>query len=109
MKKVLLVALALLVSLPVFAATWENVAIVDAGCAKKVVDDPDKHPRACMLDCADSGFGVVSEGKFVKFDAKGDELAIEALNASDKKNGIRADVTGEIKDGVLHVATLTLK
>ncbi len=109
MKKVLLVALALLISLPAFAATWENVAIVDAGCAKKVADDPDKHPRACMLDCADSGFGVVTEGNFIKFDEKGNELAIEALKASEKKNGIRADVTGEIKDGVLHVEKLTLK
>jgi len=109
MKKLLIVAFALLVSVPAFAATWENVAIVDAGCAKKVMDDPDKHPRACMLDCADAGFGVVADGKFIKFDDKGNELAIEALKGSDKKNGIRADVTGEIKDDVLHVESLTLK
>jgi len=109
MKKLLSLVLALLVTVPVFAATWENVAIVDAGCADKVMNDPDKHPRACMLDCADSGYGVVADGKFIKFDEKGNELAIEALKGSEKKNGIRADITGEIKDDVLHVETLTLK
>ena len=109
MKKVLIAALILLVSVPAFAAKWENVAIVDAGCASKVAEDPDKHPRACMLDCADSGFGVVADGKFIKFDDKGNELAMEALKGSEKKNGIRADVTGEIKDDVLHVESPTLK
>ena len=53
--------------------------------------------------------GAIIDGKFVKFDKKGDELAIEALKKSAKDDHLRADVTGEIKDGVLNVTAIDVK
>jgi hypothetical protein len=48
------------------------------------------------------------DGKFVKFDSKGSDLAKEALQKSDKKDHLRATVSGEMKDGVIQVSSLTL-
>lgn len=94
----------------VLAATWTNVSLVDQNCSKKVKDDPDSHPRACALECAASGFGILTaEGEFLKFDADGSKQALAALRASDREDHLRVDVTGEVENGVLRVETLTLR
>ena len=108
MRKLAIFGLVLLVALPVAAAEWKSVSLVDAGCADRVKADPDKHTRACAMRCEESGYGVVADGAFVKFDEKGNNLAIEALQKSKKDDHLRATITGEIKDGVLYVETLTL-
>ncbi len=110
MKKIALTIAALALALPLFAATWKNVSLMDANCSKKkdVIANPDKHPRSCALQCAKAGYGVVVDGKFVKFDEKGSELAKAALEKSDKKDHLRATVTGDEKDGVIHVTALTM-
>ena len=108
---ILVVALVLALALPLSAETWKDVALMDAGCAAKPdkLADPDAHPRSCALQCAKSGYGAVVEGKFVKFDAKGSDLAKDALTKSEKKDHLRATVTGELKDGVINVTSLTLQ
>jgi hypothetical protein len=74
-----------------FAATYENVPVVDVNCSKKVAADPDSHTRDCALKCASSGFGVVtSDQKFLKFDPAGNAKIEEALKASDRKDHLRA-------------------
>ena len=110
MKKAALVVLALTLALPLSAETWKNVSLMDAGCAgkKEAMANPDAHARACALKCAKAGYGAVVDGKFVKFDEKGSGLAKDALKKSDKKDHLRATVTGELKDGVIHVASLKL-
>ncbi len=110
MKKVALIVLVVLVSLPLSAATWKNVSLMDAGCAakQKAMANPDGHARSCALQCAKSGYGAVVDGKFVKFDQKGSDLAKEALQKSDKKDHLRATVSGDMKDGVIHVSSLKL-
>ena len=67
------------------------------------------HARACALQCAKGGYGAVVDGKFVKFDAKGNDLAKEALTKSDKKDHLRATIDGELKDGVIQVSSLKLE
>ena len=110
MKKAALVILALALALPLAAETWKNVSIMDGGCSEKkdMVANPDAHTRSCALKCAKSGYGAIVDGKFVKFDEKGSDMAKEALNKSDKKDHLRATVSGEVKDGVLHVSALSL-
>jgi len=110
MKKTVLVMLVLALALPLSAAEWKNVSLMDASCAakKERMADPDAHARSCALKCAKSGYGAVVDGKFVKFDAKGSDLAKEALEKSDKKDHLRATVNGEMKDGVIQVSSLTL-
>jgi hypothetical protein len=97
--------------LPAFAAveTYKDVAVVDVNCSAKVAADPDTHTRACALKCAASGFGIVTQDKhFVKFDAEGNAKIVEALKASDKKDHLRVDVSGDLQGDTLKVTSIKL-
>lgn len=111
MKKIGLTIAAFVLALPLYAVTtWGNRPLMDASCAgkKDAVSNPDKHTRACALQCEKHGYGLVVDGKFLKFDEKGNTLAKEALMKSKAKNHLRATVEGEEKDGVIHVRSLEL-
>ncbi len=111
MKKIVLSLFAIVLALPLAAATWKDVALLDANCAKKekFMAHPENHTKACALQCSKAGYGAMVDGKFVKFDKKGNELAAAALKKSDKKDHFSATVTGEMKDGKIAVSSLTLK
>ena len=100
MKKTVLSTLVLMLALPLAAETWKNVSLMDGGCAK--------HTKSCAMQCAKSGYGAVVDGKFVKFDKHGSELATEAIKKSDKKDNLRADITGEMKNGEIVVDKLEM-
>lgn len=109
----LLIAVVVSLSLPslALAATWENVSLVDQMCAskEKVKANPDNHPTSCLLQCADSGYGIqTQDGKFVKFDAAGNKLALAELKKTSKKDHIRVNVTGEQKGDVIQVSSLKM-
>ena len=97
-------------ALPLFAAeTYKDVPVVDVNCSKKVAADPDSHTRACALKCAASGFGIVTQDKkFLKFDANGNTQITDALKASDKKDHLRVDVTGDVQGDTLKVTSVKL-
>jgi hypothetical protein len=100
-----------LFALPAFAAneTFSDVPVVDVNCSKKVAADPDSHTRACALKCQESGFGIVTKDKqFLKFDAKGNAEVIAALKASDKKDHLRANVTGDVEGDTVKVSSVKL-
>ncbi|MGA8440227.1 MAG: hypothetical protein WB714_18510 [Candidatus Sulfotelmatobacter sp.] len=91
------------------AETYKNVPVVDVNCSKKVAADPDSHPHACALKCAASGFGIVTQDKqFLKLDAEGNAKIVEALKASDKKDHLRVDVSGEVQGDTLKVTSIKL-
>lgn len=97
--------------MPVLAAveTYKDVSVVDVNCSMKVAADPDSHTRACALKCAASGFGIVTKDKqFLKFDAEGNKKIVEALKASDKKDHLRVDVSGEVQGDTLKVTSIKL-
>lgn len=114
-RKTTLSALALLaaaaLALPATAAaeSWKNVSLVDQDCEKKVHDNPDAHSRACALQCAKSGYGILTaDGNYLKLDEAGSKQALEALRASDRKDHLRVDVTG-VRDGdTVKVASLAM-
>src|ERR1700737_1494572 len=110
MKKAALVILALALALPLSAETWKNVSLMDGGCAKKadVMANPEKPSRSCAMKCEKAGYGAIVDGKFVKFDEKGNDLVKDALKKSDKKDNLRVTVRGELKDGVINVSSLHL-
>ena len=100
-----------LLALPALAAeskNFENVSMIDVNCSTKFADKLDSHPRACALRCADSGYGIWSEGKYVKFDAAGNEKAKAALEASSAKDKLRVNVSGELEGDTLKVTALAL-
>lgn len=110
MKKTILGTLVLLMALPLAADTWKNVSLMDAACSTKKddMDAPEKHTKHCAMMCSKSGYGAVVDGKFIKFDKHGDELASEAIKNTDKKDNLRADITGELKDGQIVVSKLEM-
>ena len=111
MKKTALMLFTLaLFATPMMAETWKNAAVVDKMCSAKAKSDPDAHTRACALQCKGSGFGVVTEkGEFLAFDDAGNKKMSAALAATDKKDHLRADISGTRKGDVISVEQLTLQ
>ncbi|HTN53575.1 MAG TPA: hypothetical protein VML50_14295 [Anaeromyxobacter sp.] len=110
MKK-LLVGLLVSLWMPVsaLAATWENVSLIDQMCQAKVKGDPDKHPVSCLLKCAGSGYGVMTpDGKYLKLDKAGNELALAALKKTTLKDHVRVNVMGDQKGEEIAVSSLTI-
>jgi hypothetical protein len=106
-------ALLAAVALPVLAAeakSFQNVSLVDVDCSAKakVQANPDGHTRDCAMMCAKSGYGVLVEGKYYKFDAAGSEKALAALKASSKKDHLRVNVSGQLDGDTLTVESLAL-
>ena len=111
MKKSLLLAAVLALSVPLLAApeTWKNVALIDTQCEPKVKADPDQHPKSCLLMCAKNGFGILTaDGKYLKLDEAGNRKALAAIKASTKTDHIRATVTGERDGDTIKVQSLTI-
>ena len=107
MKKLILSVLAAIPSIA-FAATWANAPLVDHNCMEKVKANPDTHTTACLLQCASSGYGILENGKWIKFDKAGNEKALAALKATHRKDHVRVNVTGELKGSEIHVSTLSI-
>ena len=69
--------------------------LVDCACGsgmgKKAPDEAmaaaAKHEKSCALkeSCQDSGFGLMSEGVFYKFDDKGSKTALALMKKTKKK------------------------
>lgn len=112
MKKVASLALLFgMCAIPVFSATetFKNVSVIDSNCSTKAAADPDSHTRECALKCQASGYGILTKDhKFLKFDTAGNAKITEALKASDKKDHLRVDVTGDVKGDTLQVSSIKL-
>jgi hypothetical protein len=111
MKKMLLAVFVLGLGAGVASAEeWKDVSVIDGNCLEKVKADPDKHPRSCAIQCAKGGYGVLtSDGKYLKFDAAGNEKALAALKESKKVDHLRADVAGDRDGDTIKVSSITLK
>jgi hypothetical protein len=98
-------------AVPALAATesYTNVTVIDVNCSKKAAADPDSHTRSCALQCAMSGYGIIAtDKKFIKFDDAGNTKVQEALKASDKKDHLRVDVSGDLQGDTLKVTSIKL-
>lgn len=111
MRKLFLLASFVAVAFPIsaFAETFKDVAVVDVQCSTKVAASPDAHTRECALKCEKSGFAIVTQDqKILKLDAAGNAKVLAELKASDKKDHLRVDVTGEVKGDTLNVTSVKL-
>ena len=117
MRKLAIVLAALfavsLVSRVAMAAEEKEMkgVLIDKMCADKMVKGDDAqtkaagHKVACAKKCADSGYGVMTDGKFSKFDDAGNKLAKEYLDKADAKTEVT--VKGEVKeDGTIAVKSI---
>lgn len=110
MRKLMLFALVLLVSVPLFGEKMTGLPLVDNHCGAKMKteEDADGHDKACMLSCAKNGYAVMKDGKLWKLDEKGNKLAVAALKKTAKKDHLRVTVEGEAKGDTLAVTSLTI-
>jgi hypothetical protein len=112
MKKVLLLVAALVAfPLAAQAEVWKNVSLLDTMCStkEKVAKDPDAHPTSCALQCAKSGYGIVtSEGKYLKFDQAGNDQVLTALKSTKKTDHLRVTVDGDVKGDTIAVKSVSL-
>jgi hypothetical protein len=91
------------------AETWKNVSLIDSQCVDKAKADPDKHTKKCALACEDGGYGILTaEGKYLKFDAAGNEKAAKALEATQKTDHLRATVEGTVSGDEIKVASVKI-
>ncbi len=111
MKRVLLVA-SILAVLPLAASAevWKNASLLDSMCAakEKVAKDPDSHPASCALQCAKSGYGIMADGKYLKFDEKGNEQIASELKSTKKTDHLRVTVDGERQGDTIAVKSVKL-
>lgn len=91
------------------AESWSAAPLVDHMCLQKVKGDPDAHPTSCLLKCAKSGYGILTQdGTWLKFDEAGNSKALAALQKTQKKDHIRVNVTGDQKGETLAVSELAI-
>jgi hypothetical protein len=109
MKRFILAALVAAAPLASWAATWDNVPLVDHNCSEKFKATPDEHTTACLIQCSKSGYGILEDGKWIGLDKAGNEKALSALKATSRKDHVRVNVTGERKGSVIHVSALTIQ
>jgi hypothetical protein len=82
------------------------------GMAKKAPDEAmakaAKHTKSCALEesCSESGYGLMSEGHWYKFDDAGDKKALALLNKTEKKNEIMVAVTGTHDGDIFNVTSI---
>jgi hypothetical protein len=89
-----------------FAETWTGT-VVDVMCKN---NDLASHTRDCAVSCAKSGYGIVlADGRFIKFDERGNVKALAALKATSKDKELKAKVTGALKDEVIQVESIQIE
>ncbi len=88
------------------ADTWSGT-VIDNMCKGK---DPATHTKECALMCSKHGFGLVtSDGKFLKFDEAGNAKALAAIQATKKKQNLKAKVTGKLAEDTIQVESIQLE
>ena len=89
--------------------------VVDAMCASRMMKNSETtmkkaaaHSKACALeeDCASSGYGLISDGKWYKFDEKGDKEAQAWIEKTKLEKGLMVEVSGEMSGEVFALASI---
>jgi hypothetical protein len=110
MKNIGLALLVLTLASPLAATEWKGVSLMDTNCSTKkaTLEHPEDHTAMCAMKCKKSGYGVIVDGKYVKFDKNGSKLASAALAKTKKKDHLTATVVGEMKGDQIAVKSLKL-
>lgn len=79
------------------------------GDAKLATTKAKKHTKDCALEdnCKASGYGLVIGGKYHKFDANGDKLALDYLNTTKKETDLWVEVKGTADGDGINVAAIS--
>jgi len=99
------------------AGTTYSGVLMDVACGAKTPknEHPDArakgHTKSCALmeNCMKSGYGIFVDGKFLKFDDKGNSLAKSVLESTKKDKDIEVTVTGTLDGENIKVTDLKEK
>jgi hypothetical protein len=85
--------------------------LIDTTCGKRLADSPEEaaaHTVSCSLkeECAKTGYGVIVDGRFFKFDKMGNKLATLILKTTKKKAGVRVKVDGHFDSYIISPTVL---
>jgi hypothetical protein len=95
-----------LTAAPARAAEWRG-HLMDTMCAADKLDQAPAHTAECMKRCQGSGFGLVAaDGRYIRFDERGNALALAALEKSQHKQDLRVVVEGEMRGTTIRVASI---
>jgi hypothetical protein len=89
--------------------------LVDVMCATKHATEADyiaKHDKKCLLmeACVKSGYSLVTpEGKVLKLDAKGSQLALDLIKKTERESKWAVAVNGSVSGDTLTVSTIQLQ
>ena len=65
---------------------------------------------SCALQCAKSGFGIVTaDGNYLKFDDAGNSQVLAALKATKKADHLRVSVTGDRAGDTIKVSAVRIE
>lgn len=111
MKKLFVLAFGLLFAGGMLLAGERTGTLIDAMCGQKAAPNAEKvagHKVSCakMDNCKESGYGLVADGKFIKFDAAGDEKAWALLEKTAKTNDLKVKVTGTLEGDTFKVTSI---
>jgi len=110
----LFLALALVAATADAKTTTLRGYVVDKACAGKmaqksnVMEKAEGHTKDCALNdqCAASGYGIFSGGKFTPFDEHGSATAKELIEKSKREKGLYFEAKGTITGGTMAVTSL---
>lgn len=115
MKKFAIIFFALAAISAMAADTTVKGYLVDLSCAAEEGQKPDfgiKHSKAClqMDDCANSGYGVLTDDKkVIRFDKAGNDSTKKFLNTITRHNDIKVTVTGNLNGDQITVNKIELQ
>lgn len=68
-----------------------------------------KHTVSCTLEesCMESGYGLLMDGKYVKFDEAGDKMALDYLKKTKVKENILVEVSGTQEGETIKVKSIS--
>jgi hypothetical protein len=96
------------------AAEFEGV-LLDQACAVDSAKDGQKaalkHDKDCLLmgACVKSGYGIITkDDKYVKLDPSSIDKVVAAVKKSDKADGFRVKVIGELKGDAIAVTSIEI-
>ena len=90
--------------------TWTGY-LMDKMCSKRMVGNHTKivaHSKTCLTEdnCSSSGYGLMTDKKFIPFDTKGNELAANYIKTTSKEKDFQVEVTGSMKRNKLAISGL---
>jgi hypothetical protein len=93
-------------------STWVGY-LVDTKYAAQIASNPAsakeqaaEYTRAQALQAEQSGFGIIAEGQWLKFDEQGNKLVAGLLKKTTTEKGIMVAVTGSLNGDALTVTSL---